>query len=276
MEEKEITTLVEYNALESTLTDLATRAQAFVEPNKEIQKELQKTRTRIEKIGKFLREDFTRMGKEVIAKEKQLIGIIEPEEKRLKLLQEEADFAIEKKYRESQYEARNARIEPLGLIFTPERNIELSDTEFESFFQERVADVNAAKEAELKAREDSIKQAEIELQRAKDLETAKETARAEERARSEREAVYAKEKAERDLAEANERAERAAQVERDRIAKQEAWDKKVAEEQKAKLEADIMYQAWLESHGWDDSITFHIERNGSTVRLYKLVDILEI
>lgn len=54
---------------------------------------LKNTRIRIEKVGKDARDDATKFGKEVIAVEKELTAIIEPEEKRLKALQDAADQA---------------------------------------------------------------------------------------------------------------------------------------------------------------------------------------
>lgn len=55
---------------------------------------LKNTRVEIEKRGKAAREDATAFSKAVIAKEKELVGVIAPEEDRLQSLQDEWDAAI--------------------------------------------------------------------------------------------------------------------------------------------------------------------------------------
>lgn len=55
---------------------------------------LRNTRVEIEKRGKAAREDATAFSKAVIAKEKELVGVISPEEDRLQSLQDEWDTAI--------------------------------------------------------------------------------------------------------------------------------------------------------------------------------------
>lgn len=54
---------------------------------------LKNTRVDIEKAGKAAREDATAFSKAVIAKEKELVGVIEPEESRLQALQDAWDAA---------------------------------------------------------------------------------------------------------------------------------------------------------------------------------------
>ncbi len=54
---------------------------------------LKNTRVDIEKAGKAAREDATAFSKAVIAKEKELVGVIEPEESRLQRLQDAWDAA---------------------------------------------------------------------------------------------------------------------------------------------------------------------------------------
>jgi hypothetical protein len=66
-------------------------------------------RVNIEKIGKAAREDATAFSKAVIAKEKQLVDLIEPEEKRLIGLRDAFDEKIEAE-RKAAEEADRARI----------------------------------------------------------------------------------------------------------------------------------------------------------------------
>ncbi len=56
---------------------------------------LKNTRVKIQKLGKAAREDATAFSKAVIAKEKELIDVIEPEESRLRALQDVWDAARE-------------------------------------------------------------------------------------------------------------------------------------------------------------------------------------
>lgn len=257
-----------------TATDLEDPAQLKVVKTARIT--LRDARVKVEKAGKAAREDALKYQKDVLAKERELIAIIEPEENRLKSIEEEAKMIVEKKYRLSQFEARSARLEALAHTLSPDLNAEMDDAQFEAYFQNIVTMNNERRERELKAREDSLKQAELAVEREKELKAREEQARADERARSEREAIYAKEKAERDVKEANERTERAAQAEREKIAREEENRKRKEAEAQKKLELDTMYQTFLESHGWNDSVTFHIERKGETVLLYKLVGTLEL
>lgn len=71
---------------------------------------LKNTRVAIEKAGKTAREDATAFSKAVIAEEKRLIGMIDPEEKRLQSLQDEWDAAREAE-RQAKLQAEQARID---------------------------------------------------------------------------------------------------------------------------------------------------------------------
>ena len=72
-----------------TATDLKDKAQLEVVKQNRI--ELKKARVQIEKTGKAMRDDANAYSKAVIAKEKELIGIISPEEDRLKAIESEAE-----------------------------------------------------------------------------------------------------------------------------------------------------------------------------------------
>ena len=71
---------------------------------------LKNARVHIEKLGKEMRDDANKFSKAVIAKEKELIALIEPEEDRLQAFEEEA-------------KAQQIRAERLALL--PERNARL-------------------------------------------------------------------------------------------------------------------------------------------------------
>lgn len=70
---------------------------------------LKNTRVEIEKRGKAAREDATQFSKAVIAKEKELVGVIAPEEDRLQALQDEWDAAIARE-KAAKAEAERMRI----------------------------------------------------------------------------------------------------------------------------------------------------------------------
>jgi hypothetical protein len=74
---------------------------------------LKSTRVEIQKRGKDAREEATKFSKAVIAKEQELIGVIEPEESRLQVLQDAWDDAraAEKAERERQERARAAALQ---------------------------------------------------------------------------------------------------------------------------------------------------------------------
>jgi hypothetical protein len=70
---------------------------------------LKNTRVDIQKTGKEARDDATKFSKAVIEKEKELIGLIEPEEARLAGIQQAWDDARERERREAE-EARQRRV----------------------------------------------------------------------------------------------------------------------------------------------------------------------
>lgn len=74
---------------------------------------LKNERIGLEKLGKAARDDATKFSKAIIAEEARLIGIIEPEEKRLEAIQKAHDdrLAIEKAAREQAEAERIARIQ---------------------------------------------------------------------------------------------------------------------------------------------------------------------
>jgi hypothetical protein len=70
---------------------------------------LRSTRVEIEKRGKAAREDATAFSKAVIAEEKRLVGLIDPEENRLQKLRDDFD-AIEERARQEAIEKERIRV----------------------------------------------------------------------------------------------------------------------------------------------------------------------
>lgn len=278
MNETEITSLEQYTALEVELHTLAGRAESITEPDKKLRIEIRDTRVRIEKIGKYLRDDYNRLAKEVIAKEKELIGIIAPAEERLKSLEEAVEAEKERLYRVSRFEARKAIFETLGVSFEPEQNEKLSDTEFEAFYQSELLAKNERTAKELAEREQKVREEEERQARIKREEEMAESIREEEAQKAAKAIADAEERAKRAEQDAKEKAERderarVAQEEADRIAK----EKNEADEKK-KLEQDMAYNMWLESFGYTEETKsdFVIEKYGNRVRLSKILSIYTI
>lgn len=116
---------------------------------------LRDARVLIEKTGKGYRQDAIEYQRAVIAKEDSLIAIIEPEEKRLKAFEEQAKREKEDAIRREQLPARMERLTTNGLTMTEADVLALDSVEFETKFNELVAEKNrlAGEEIEKQKRE---------------------------------------------------------------------------------------------------------------------------
>lgn len=200
---------------------------------------LRDARVAIEKTGKSYREDALAYQRAVIAKERELIAIIEPEETRLKLFEKSAELAKERRIRVAQLPERRARLEKEGFPVNESILLEMDSVAFETHFNSLVAEKNrkekeeqdriaAAKQAKLDAKEAELKAKEKAIEDERLAKEREEKARQEERERLEREA---KEKKEREEREAKEKAE-----------------KEAAE--KAEVEKQKKYKKFLADNGW--------------------------
>jgi colicin import membrane protein len=277
----ELTAIVEATK-NLTATDLEDKTQLALVKEKRI--ELKKTRVKIEKAGLAARDEANKFSKAVIAYEKKLVGIIEPEEDRLAAIEEEAEKIAFRKEQLEKLPARKERMVKNGLAFfcqkTDEELLELDAVAFEAFYnelgalkvqydadQERMkreeaekllAEENAkkkaeqdAKEAELKAREDAVKAEEQRIAHEKEVEQAKKDTEA--RLKKE-----AEEKAAADKAAA------------DKKAADEAAAKKAAD---AKLAKDKEYQAFLKGLGMTKTnvAEFHKIETATEIVVYKKI-----
>lgn len=274
-----------------TVTDLADAKQ--LEVVKKNRLGLRDARVKIEKIGKELRADAITFQKAVIAKEKELIGIIGPEEDRLSNIEEEAKTIALKKEREMKLPGRKQRIADLGEHFetADEHLLSLDDTQFEAYFNERVATKNerdrTANEAKLEAdrkeaervqaeKDAAAEKVRLEAQAKIDADRAK--LEADQRAHDEEKKKLENEKL------AREREEKARVDERVRL-EQEAKDKKAKEEQdkldvekraaeeKAKLEKQELYKQFRIDCGYtpETKSDFKEENTGTVIILWKKV-----
>ena len=251
-------TTAELNALVEksqtiTVTDINDAAQMKVVTVARI--ELKNARVSISKKGKELRDDANKFAKAVIAKEKELIAIIEPEETRLSELEEKVKDQIIMAERTKVLPTRKTQLENINdnVKVDDEYLLTLDNDSFNTYYNERV---EAKKELVATKDREEKEQAE----REKEMLAREERARKEEQEKAE---IRIKEETARVEREAN---EKVAKEELEKV-KEEARIK----EQQESLEKDNKYKTWLSSHNYD-TINFKIVDNGETVALYKLVD----
>jgi len=204
--------------------------------------DLKNTRVDIGKTGKLARDDANAFAKAVIEKEKELIAIIEPEEKRLNAIQTEWDEARRQEReaeaaRKAKHEKHIENIRQAPIYAAVQSSAEISSTiaqlvdwlgdcsEFEEYAEQAI-----------KARDEALPK----LEQARDDAKAREDAKAKEEA--ERAAEEARLKAEREKLEAERKAEQErADAERAALAKEREQlerEKREAEEQRQREAAE--------------------------------------
>lgn len=119
--------------------------------------DLRAARVQIEKYGKDMRDDANRFAKAVIAKERELIGIIEPEEERLAAIEEAARKAEERAAALAALPGRMARLAETPGPDVPESEVlGLTDNSFELLLIGRREAATRAEAAALAAREAAV------------------------------------------------------------------------------------------------------------------------
>lgn len=203
---------------------------------------LRNTRVEIEKRGKAAREDATSFSKAVIAKEKELIGVIAPEEDRLQSLQDEWDAAIARE-KAAKAEAERLRVLNIRLTIDAVRGLPLQAVGATSAqIAELINRANTplgidAQEFEVEAKR-AQQEAVDRLTAAHAAAVADEIRREEERKEREAEAArLAAERAELERLRA-EQAKREADERAKLAAEREAEEKRQAEARAAQIEAD--------------------------------------
>ncbi len=256
-----------------TITDFEDKKQIGIVCEK--RELLQRTRIQIQKKGKALREDALRYQKAVIAKEKELIEIIEPEEERLEQLEEQAEKYAILQERIRKLPERRARLaqELVGYDLKDEDINAMDDVIFEStlntLVSQRIAAENAKKEAELNAKQAEIEAKEKQL-KDKELAMQREEQAKKLAAQQEKERQDAIEQARLD-GERKAREEQALKeaAEKARTARKAEEAKKEAE----KLEKTKKFKAFLESNGCTEATRgdFKIIESENSLILYKRV-----
>lgn len=246
------------------ITDFSDKEQAAeVKKNRIMLKE---ARIKIQKAGKAAREEALAFQKAVVAHEKFLIAIIDPEETRLKILEEEVEKMRIRGERTALLPERKRRLSEIDPDGTHDDEVLLGmdATEFQSYINQKIYLKNQKKQEELDAKENELKEKEQAIQREKEGQEREERARQQERERIEHEA---KEKAAREA--------------------RESERKRIDEENKQKaLENQEAYKAFMAKHGLLETTKEELAKvyimNDNTdpahpkVKLYKLVDVLEL
>lgn len=225
---------------------------------------LRSARVSIEKTGKSMRDGANAYAKAVIAREKELIAVIEPEEDRLAGIEKEAAAKAELELRIQQLPERKARLESIGITLEDDVINSMTSLQFEQNVNQLIAEKN---EAEAKARqaEQDAKQAELDA-KEKELKD-KEDALAEETRAREREEQARIDERERIEREQKEKEEREAKEKEEREAKER--------EDKAKRDRADRYKAFRTELGWTEETAGDyyekVDDVKNTVALFKKV-----
>lgn len=235
--------------------------------------QLKNTRVEIQKTGKILRTDALAFQKAVIAREKELIDIIEPTEIELKEKQDKIDEEKEIIKRQKFLPDRKERLLKIGVSIDDSFILLMDDIKFENFYNEKKSEFLAEKER-------SIAEEKIKLEESQRIEEAKKQARIEAEERAKQELENAKQKAELDKQEALRKAEAEKQAiiaeqnkkEQARIEAEGLKRLKEIEAQKI-LESQKKYQKFLKDNGYSDNTKndFYIQQSGNKTILFRKI-----
>lgn len=260
-----------------TANDLTDKKQLKVV--KETRIKLRDARIKITKKGKELREEANTFNKAVLAKEKELLAIVEPEEERLQAIEDEAERLATLEIRKKILPARKEALEAIGdgIECSDEQLLEMNDEQFMEYRIARIDDKAIEDRRKIALEQRKLEEEKAKIARAKELEEAKEQARkeAEQRAEHEaeekvRQAQQARADAERREKEALERAEREKKEAAERLEKEKVEAEKREKAEKARLEKEKNYKAWIKDNGFDEH-TMKLIDSGTEVRMYKLI-----
>lgn len=215
-------------------------------------KELGEARIDLNKVGKGMRASALLFQKEVIAKEKELLAIVVPEEDRLKEILTVAAEAAEIEARKAVLPHRIKQCEEASLKAPPEEELlKMDDEMFAAWKSEATAEKNEKDRLKLEADRKEVDDAKAKLVHDKEVLEAKEKGIDEERERQDKEAEEEEERK-----------------------KQEAKDKKAKEAaDKRNLQRQENYRAFRVQCGWTEELKheFKEERDGDIIILWRQV-----
>jgi len=238
-------TSVELTAILTTIAEnVKTMSVDKIAEVKTTRLRLGKIRNSIAKQSKAQRDEFTARAKANREIELNLIGIIEPEEDRLKAIEEEAERLVEIKAREVLIPMREQALNALndGVEVTKDFLLGMDNEQFVTYLNHRTTVKN------------EVDRHILEAEKARLAKEAEDRRIADEAVRLERERIEAQNKAD-ELARINAEAERRAKEEADAKAKQEQAElaaKKLiddaqAEANRIKAEAELKEKARLQA-----------------------------
>jgi hypothetical protein len=161
---------------------------------REVRLKLKNKRVEVTKKCKEFRDDANAFAKAVIAKEKELVSIIEPEEERFKEIEAAAKLEKEREERRALLPQRLERLASIGDKVLEESEpdfetflLDMDGSAFEGYFNQRLAAKNAADRAEIERKEAEIREKEEAAKREEEAKEREEKARQEEKEKQERE-----------------------------------------------------------------------------------------
>jgi len=234
--------------------------------------ELSALRTAVKSYGKEQRVEALKYQKAVIKAENELLKIIKPIEDKIKLKIDLIDGEKEKIRMQKYLPDRKARLKEIDIELEDSELLEMDNTEFENFFNEKKTEILAEKERKLQEAEDKLVEEKKKIEIDKGIAKAKEEARKEAMKQAKINIENAKIQAEKDKKKAVEEAKQKILDEQ-----QEKENAKIVEEEKKKQEAEELrkqekYQLFLERNDYKDDGSFKIETEDGLVVLYKKID----
>ena len=213
-----------------TATDLEDKSQLEVVKRNRL--DIGKARITIEKRGKELRADALKFQKNVIAKEKELLDIINPEEDRLKQIEKDAEVLALKKERLEQLPKRKEILATNGVSMEDDVILTYDNNMFQHNMNILIAEKNRLETERIEAEkaqleQDKIKAEQVEKERLQKIE--------EEKIEADRKEV---ERLAKIKQEETDRLDRIKKEEDDRLAKIEAEKQQAIREQQIKEQAE--------------------------------------
>ena len=271
-----------------TITDLSDDIQLALIHDTRIN--LRDARVRIEKTGKEYRADALKHQKAVILREKELIAIIEPEEIRLKNIEEEANTIRVRAARLALLPMRREQLLPFGdTTISDESVLDMDNDQFIIYLNQRQAQKNENDRLEIEAERKRLDQEAL-------LERVRKQAEQDERDRIERAAKLDEERriqaeaqkkhdadvaAQKIIEDAKLEAQRIEKESRDKILQEQAQAEARAREiavreqqekdEKLKKEKHEAFVVWAEEQGFVEDGSFEIKHTDGRIELWKRV-----
>ncbi len=293
-ENKLILSLEDFHPAKEALMLLSEKAKATditsLEHVHDTRIQLRDARISLTKRGKEMRDGALKFQKDVISKEKELLGIIEPEEERLEKIEEQLKLKKEMEDRRTELPTRIAALATIGdkdIVIDEDELLAMDDKAFNEY---RIRRIDAKLEYDRKEFE-AKKIAEAETARKLALEEdAKRRAKIEEEEKALREKHAEEDKklsaereaiaAERAKLDAEKKAAEDAEAKRLRDIELKEREAKLEADRKATEEADLQkaskYQEWLEGLKFNpETDMVNVDRNTGVIAAYRLLGVYD-